>query len=380
MMLLHAEDDIARRIERGQRITTNDAKWLFTHASDEELQRLATHVRSRFHKPDHATYLIMAIINYTNVCVAKCDYCAFYRLPKASDTYLLSPEEVSTRIDRLLAAGGTMVAFNGGFHPKLRIEDYANLFRHIRQRHGQRLEFYGMTVAELMFACKVSKMSYADGAAQLAASGIRWITGGGAEILDNNFRRRHSPLKYTVEDYYRAQRAILDAGLGSTATMVIGFDESLDERMNHLETLREFQDVVDGALASFLCWTYKPYNTPVGGHEISTREYLRWLAVCRIYLDNFVHIRTSVLTQNAEALRGLSFGADDFDLPTEDEVTEMAGATISTNFEAILQTAKSLGFDPTYREPLPLRPSTRPAPLSLDPRPSGRGTPVHQVP
>lgn len=348
-------DTIRQAVDEGRRITRDEAAWLWEHADDDTLSALATTVRARFHPPGRATYLIMAIVNYTNVCVAKCDYCAFYRLPGADDTYLLSLDQVCARIDALLAHGGTLVGFNGGFHPDLRVSDYAELFAGIRERYDDRLEFYGMTVAEFMFACKVSKVSYADGAATLAASGVRWITGGGAEILDDAFRRRHSPLKYKVEDYYDAQRAIVDAGLGSTATMVIGFDESLDERLNHLLRLRAFQDETGGALASFLCWTYKPFHTDLGGDEIGTREYLRWLALSRIVLDNVVHVRTSVLTQNEGALEGLRFGADDFDLPTEDEVTELAGATISTDFDAILAHGRELGFELVYRDPWPVR-------------------------
>ncbi|HEX6771310.1 MAG TPA: radical SAM protein, partial [Acidobacteriaceae bacterium] len=149
-----------------------------------------------------------------------------------------------------------------------------------------------------------------------------------------------------------AQRAILEAGLRTTATMVIGFDESLDERIEHLERTRAFQDEVsqiNGGLASFLCWTYKPFFTQLGGIEITTQEYLRHLALSRIYLENIPRIRTSVLTQNAAALEGLRYGADDFDLPIEDEVTQKAGATISLDFERLLDHARALGFTPEYR-------------------------------
>ena len=145
--------------------------------------------------------------------------------------------------------------------------------------------------------------------------------------------------------------------------MVIGFDETLEERLNHLDRLRRFQDKTDGGLTSFLCWTYKPWNTELGGTEISTREYLRWLAVSRLYLHNFKHIRTSVLTRNEDALRGLCFGADDFDLPTEDEVTQKAGATISHEFQKILGRARTEGYEPTRRSPFPLpSKSWRPTP------------------
>jgi cyclic dehypoxanthinyl futalosine synthase len=292
----------------------------------------------------------MAIVNYTNVCIAKCDYCAFYRMPKQEGAYLLTFEQLCERIDALVALGGDLVGFNGGFHPKLALEDYAELFARVRERYPA-LEFYELTVAEFMFYCRRSKLTYDEGARLLASRGTRWVTGGGAEILDDAFRLRHSPLKYTVDDYYDAQAAILGAGLGSTATMVIGFDETLDERLNHLERLRDFQDSVRGGLASFLCWTYKPWHTELGGHEVSTREYLRWLAVSRVFLDNIVHVRTSVLTKNEDALLGLRYGANDFDLPTEDEVTTSAGATIHHDFARLLDAARTAGFTPRHRKP-----------------------------
>ena len=335
------------------RTSRDDATRLFTDASDDELCARAAEVRARYHPPDQATYLKMAIVNYTNVCVARCDYCSFYRLPKHPETYLLSTDQVCDKIAALVELGGTMVGFNGGFHPKLKIDHYATLFSEVRRRFPD-LAFYEMTVAEFMYSCKVSRLSYAEGAKILHDSGTRWVTGGGAEVMDNGFRTRHSPLKYTVEDYYDAQRAILESGMGSTATMVIGFDETLEERMNHLDGLRDFQDSVGTRLPSFLCWTYKPWNNELGGREIDAHEYLRWLAICRIYLDNFEHIRASVLTQNENAMLGLKFGADDFDLPTEDEVTQMAGATISHDFEHILAAARKLGFQPIHRKPFPV--------------------------
>jgi cyclic dehypoxanthinyl futalosine synthase len=177
---------------------------------------------------------------------------------------------------------------------------------------------------------------------------VHWITGGGSEILTEDFRARHAKWKYTVADYFEAQRAIVEAGLNTTATMVIGFDETLDERLEHLQRTRDFQDEV-GGLFSFLCWTYKPYGTAFGGTEISPQEYQRWIALSRIFLDNVRHIRTSVLTQNEEAFRALDYGADDFDLPIEDEVTQKAGARIELDLEALLAIPRRLGYEVEYR-------------------------------
>jgi cyclic dehypoxanthinyl futalosine synthase len=339
---------IAGKISQGLRIRQDEARWLWTNASDEEMRSLAAMVRDRFHEPGSCTYMVMRIINYTNVCVAQCDYCAFYKLPTQDGGYVLSHEEVFAKLNELLALGGDLAAFNGGFNPHLPLSYYCELFAAIRARYGDALEFYALTIAEFMYLADHARLSYSEAAERLKDAGVRWITGGGSEILTEEFRARHSKFKYTVAEYFLAQRAIVDAGLKTTATMVIGFDESLEERLEHLERTRQFQDET-GGVASFLCWTFKPYFTQIGGIEISTAEYLRHLALCRIYFDNIPRIRTSVLTQNQQALEGLNYGADDFDLPIEDEVTQKAGATISLDFERILNYARELGYEPEYR-------------------------------
>jgi cyclic dehypoxanthinyl futalosine synthase len=340
--------DIATKVARGVRVGRDEALWLWKNASDGELCSIAGSVRDRFHAAGSCTYMVMRIINYTNVCVAQCDYCAFYKLPGQDGGYVLSHDAVFAKLDQLLALGGDLAAFNGGFNPHLPLSYYCELFAAIRARYGEQLEFYALTIAEFMYLADHAKLSYAEAAARLKDAGVRWITGGGSEILTEDFRARHSKFKYTVKEYFEAQGAIVAAGLKTTATMVIGFDESIDERLEHLERTRQFQDET-GGLASFLCWTFKPYFTQIGGIEISTAEYLRHLALSRIYLDNIPRIRTSVLTQNQQALGGLSYGADDFDLPIEDEVTQKAGATISLDFEKILNYARELGFEPAYR-------------------------------
>jgi len=346
--LIAATSDVRRKVERGERITTADALWLWKNASDEELQELASIVRARFHEPQSCTYMLMRIVNYTNVCVAQCDYCAFYKLPGQDGGYVLSQEAVFAKLDELLELGGDLAAFNGGFNPHLPLSYYCELFAAIRARYGDKLEFYALTIAEFMYMADHAKLSYAETAERFKDAGVRWITGGGSEILTEDFRKRHSKFKYTVAEYFQAQAAIVASGLKTTATMVIGFDETIAERLEHLERTRQFQDET-GGLASFLCWTYKPYFTQIGGIEITTGEYLRHLALSRIYLDNVPRIRTSVLTQNERALEGLLYGADDFDLPIEDEVTQKAGATINLQFEKVLQVARELGFTPTYR-------------------------------
>jgi cyclic dehypoxanthinyl futalosine synthase len=330
------------------RVSVEEARVLWNVGSDEELVQRANEVRDRYHEPKRATYMVMRIVNYTNVCVAQCDYCAFYVLPNQTGGYVLSRDEVFAKIDELVDFGGDLVAFNGGFNPKLPLDFYCDLFAAVRARYGDRVEFYALTVAEFVFLADRAGISYAEAAARLRDAGVHWVTGGGSEILTEDFRARHAKWKYTVADYFDAQRAIVESGMKTTATMVIGFDETLDERLEHLQRTRDFQDET-GGLFSFLCWTYKPYGTAFGGREISPQEYWRHIALSRIFLDNVPHVRTSVLTQNEDAFRALDYGADDFDLPIEDEVTQKAGATIDLDLEGLLAIPRSLGYTVEYR-------------------------------
>lgn len=338
----------AEELKRGTRLSGADAKSLFLNADDDELKRLAAIARGRFHKPDAATYMIMRIINYTNVCVAQCDYCSFYVLPAQEGGYVLSRDAVFAKIDELLLLGGDLVGFNGGFNPSLGLDYYCDLFRAVRDRYQGRIEFYALTIAEFMYLADNAGLDYRTTAARLKKAGVHWITGGGSEILTEDFRRRHSKYKYTVEEFFRAQKAIIDEDLRTTATMVIGFDETVDERIEHLERTRDFQDE-NGGLFSFLTWTYKPYGTRLGGSEITPQEYFRHIAICRIFLDNIRHFRTSVLTLNDNAFGALDYGADDFDLPFEDEVTQKAGATIDRDFARLLEIPRAKGYQVTYR-------------------------------
>lgn len=335
------------------RISVDDAARLWLEASDDDLKALAQGARARWHDPNRATYMVMRIVNYTNVCVAQCDYCAFYVLPNADGGYVLSREDVFAKIDELLDVGGDLVAFNGGFNPRLPLDYYCDLFASVRERYGDRVEFYALTVAEFVYLADRAKLSFEDAAARLRDAGVHWVTGGGSEILTEDFRKRHAKFKYTVRDYLEAQRAIVESGMRTTATMVIGFDETLEERLEHLQRTRDLQDELqrDGydGLFSFLCWTYKPYGTAFGGREISPQEYWRHIALSRVFLDNIKHVRTSVLTLNEEAFRALDYGADDFDLPIEDEVTQKAGARIDLDLDRLLAIPRAMGYDVEYR-------------------------------
>ena len=224
------------------RVSVDEAHELWLHASDAELKRLAQDARARWHEPDRATYMVMRIVNYTNVCVAQCDYCAFYVLPNQAGGYVLSRDEVFAKIDELLEVGGDLVGFNGGFNPRLPLDYYCDLFASVRERYGDRVEFYALTIAEFVFLADRAGLSFAEAAARLRDAGVHWVTGGGSEILTEDFRSRHAKFKYTVRDYLAAQRAIVEAGLRTTATMGVGLDETLDERVEDLQRTRDFPD------------------------------------------------------------------------------------------------------------------------------------------
>jgi cyclic dehypoxanthinyl futalosine synthase len=174
---------IRRKVETRERISTADALLLSREATDEEMRSLASLVRARFHAPDACTYLLMRIINTTNVCVAQCDYCAFYALPGQQGGYVLTEAQIFAKIDELLALGGELAGFNGGFNPQLSLEFYCDLVRAIRARYGDRIELYAFTIAEFMYLADHASLSYAATAQRLKQAGVRWITGGGSEIL-----------------------------------------------------------------------------------------------------------------------------------------------------------------------------------------------------
>lgn len=339
------------------RLTEFEALELFQHAPLDELCARA-HNRRCVEMPDNeATYTVMRIVSYTNVCVADCSYCAFYRRPKHPEGYVLSHEQIFKKIDDLLAVGGGLVAMEGGFNPYLHIDHYENMFREVRKKYGERIEIYGPTIVEILFIARVSKISAEECLRRLWDAGLHWIPGGGAEILTDEWRKKLSPKKYTVREYIDAMRLAQSIGFGTTATMVIGFGEDYAARVEHLRHLRELQDET-GGFASFLLWTYQSDNTALGGERTTDEDYLRTVAVSRLYLDNIKVIRASFLTQNRQGPHALRAGAHDFDIALEDQVTQLAGARVEENVETVLDWVREAGITPVRREPFALPHST----------------------
>lgn len=336
-----------------RRISTQEARVLL--GTPWESLRAQAHEARCAHYPDgQASYIIMRIVSYTNVCVADCSYCAFYRRPNDDEAYVLSKEEIFSKIDGLLKVGGSVVAMEGGFNPKLKIDHYEDLFSSVRKKYGDQIEIYGSTIVEVIFIAKSSRISLEEALIRLKEAGLRWIPGGGAEILTDAWRAKLSPKKYSVKDYIEGMRLAQKLGLGTTATMVIGFGETIQDRIEHLEHIRRLQDET-GGFASFLLWTYQPLNTPMGGSLTSNEDYLRTVALSRLYLDNIPVIRASFLTQYDKGPEALTAGAHDFDIPLEDQVTQLAGAKIEENVSKVLEWVKKSGITPQKRDPFPVK-------------------------
>ena len=346
------------------RISVDEAARLWNEASDDELRVLAGAARAQWHEPDRATYMVMRIINYTNVCVAQCDYCAFYVLPGQDGGYVLDRDEVFAKIDGLLEVGGDLVAFNGGFNPKLPLDYYCDLFAAVRERYQDSVEFYALTVAEFMYLADRADLSYAETAARLRDAGRllgdgrrqrdpdrglpqapRQVQVHGRPVLRGATRDRRERHAHHRDDGDRLRRDPRGAARAPAA------DARLPGRLHP-------RRATPGCSRSSRGRTSRTARRSVAGRS-RRGEYWRHIALSRIFLDNVKHIRTSVLTQNEEAFRALDYGADDFDLPIEDEVTQKAGAHIDLDLEGLLEVPRRLGYRVEYRR------AERPAAFSV---------------
>lgn len=341
------------------RLTNDQALELFRRTPLRELQAAAHAARCRAVPElagDQAAYLIMRIVSVTNICVADCKYCAFYRRPGHSEGYTLTHEEIFQKCDELSARGGSLVAMEGGFNPALKIDHYEKLFKAMRLRYGEKIEIYGPTAVEILFIARNSKLSTVEALTRLGEAGLRWIPGGGAEILTDEWRRKLSPKKYSAAQYLETMKTAQQLSFGTTATMVIGFGETYEARVEHLQKIREFQDQARQqnrpGFASFLLWTYQSKNTVLGGPVTPNEDYLRTVAVSRLYLDNIKKIRASLLTQGEAGVEALQSGADDFDIALEDQVTQKAGVRIEDNIAKILTWVEKQGMTPVKRTPI----------------------------
>jgi cyclic dehypoxanthinyl futalosine synthase len=343
------------RAADGGRLTPDEALDLYRRAPLHALGRAAdTARRRRFGEVAQiATYLIDRNINYTNVCVTACRFCAFYRAPKHEEGWTHPLEEILRRCDEAVALGATQIMLQGGHSPDIGIEWYENTFRAIKAAHPQ-LALHSLGGSEVVHISRISGLTFADTIARLRDAGLDSFAGAGAEILVARPRQAIAPLKESGETWLEVMETAHGLGVESTATFMMGTGETNAERIEHIRMIRDVQDRT-GGFRSFIPWTYQPENNHLKGRtQASTYEYLRFLAVARLFLDNVAHLQASQLTTGKEVGQlGLHYGADDLgSVMLEENVVSSAGAKHSWNLQEMIHLIRTAGRVPAQRDTL----------------------------
>jgi cyclic dehypoxanthinyl futalosine synthase len=357
MQTLTSTEELLARAVDGGRLSLEEGMWLYQQADDDALRLAADQVRLRRHSDGIVTYLVDRNINYTNVCIVDCGFCAFYRKPASPEAYILPNDVIAQKIEQLVAWGGSRILLQGGVHPYLKLDYYEDLLRYIK-RHFPSIQIDAFSPVEVWNIARIMNMPLADVLQFLHAAGLDGLPGGGAEILDNRTRQKIAPHKGTWESWIEAERLAQREGLTTSATMVFGFGEELEERVLHLLRLRDLQDESrahnGNGFTSFICWSYQPDNTAMGGIRAPGAEYLRMVAFSRIMLDNFDNISASWPSQGPDLARqALHCGANDFgSTMMEENVVSAAGADVGTcmTIEQIHQQIRLAGFIPAKRD------------------------------
>jgi cyclic dehypoxanthinyl futalosine synthase len=335
-------------------LTPQEATALFESDDLIAIGMAANEVRRKKTDPRVATYQIDRNINYTNFCTEYCSFCAFYRPLGAKDGYILPLESIYQKIDEMLALGGNGVLLQGGLHPDLRIEFYENMLRSIKERFPQ-VHLHCFSAPEITCIAEVSGLSLHDTIARLRDAGLASIPGGGAEILDDEVRARISRLKCGSDEWEAVHRTAHALGMRTTATMMFGCGEETRHRVNHLERLRRIQEDT-GGFTAFIPWIFAPENTPLGKKipETTAFDYLKTLAISRMYLDNIDHVQSSWLTPGIKICQvGLQFGADDVgSILIEENVVFAAGVRNRTNEDELRRIISDAGYIPAQRDTL----------------------------
>ncbi len=340
---------IITKTTSGKRLTAKDGLALLKHADLLTLGELANNVRKRLHPKRLVTYIVDRNINYTNICVNKCKFCAFYRDAGSPEAYLLSNEEIFRKIEETLAQGGTQILMQGGVHPDLGIEYFEDLFSSIKSRYT--IQIHSLSPAEVSFIAQHARIAIKEALIRLRAAGLDSIPGGGAEILVDRVRKKVSPNKIRWRQWAEVMKTAHGLGMLTTATMMFGGLETEKEIVEHLLRLREIQDETRG-FSAFIPWTYQPGNTELGGRSATAVEYLKTLALSRIMLDNFTNIQASWVTQGAKIAQvALEFGANDFgSTMIEENVVAAAGITFRMTRQEIVDLIKDAGYIPAQRD------------------------------
>jgi cyclic dehypoxanthinyl futalosine synthase len=342
--------DLRVRVERGERLDREQALVLYRSASTALLGQLADVVRARKHPERIVTYIIDRNVNYTNVCVARCNFCAFYRPVGSSEGYVLGFEEIFRKIDETIALGGGQLLLQGGHNPDLPLEWYEDLFRAIKGRYPA-FRLHALSPPEVIHLSRTSRLPVPQVVDRLIAAGLDSIPGGGAEILVDRVRKLlNCYTKASADEWLGVMRAAHHAGLRTTATMMYGTVESDEERIEHLFRLRELQDET-GGFTAFITWSYQPEHTELGGGEATGIDYLRTLALSRLVLDNFDNLQASWVTQGGKVGQlSLAYGANDMgSVMIEENVVRAAGASYCMDEIEIVRNIENAGFVPKRR-------------------------------
>jgi cyclic dehypoxanthinyl futalosine synthase len=323
----------------------------------------ADRVRRSLHPEGVVTYIIDRNINYTNFCTEYCSFCAFYRPlpregkhdPRSEEGYVLDFETIYEKIAETVEVGGTGILMQGGIHPDLKIDWFERLFSGIKERFPQ-VWLHCLTASEVLAIAKYSDLDLRTTLVRLRDAGLDSIPGGGAEILDDEVRQRVARLKCSTEEWVSVHRMAHQIGMRTTATMMFGVGESFEQRINHFEVVRRLQEET-GGFTAFIPWSFQPKHTALGGRgwdEATAVEYLKVLAISRLYLDNIENVQASWVTQGLKVLEmGLHFGANDVgSVMLEENVVKAAGTSNCTTEEELRRIIRDAGFKPVQRDTL----------------------------
>jgi cyclic dehypoxanthinyl futalosine synthase len=354
----------------GERLDADEAELLDEKAPLLELGLAADQRRRALHGDGVVTYIVSRNVNYTNVCTTACHFCAFYRPRGHAEAYVLSREELGAKLDETVRLGGVEILMQGGLHPDLGIEWYEELFRWMK-RGWPAINLHALSPEEIWHVARTSELSLGDTIDRLVASGLDSIPGGGAEILDDEVRRRIAPLKCSTDEWLTVMRAAHEKGLKSTATLMFGVGEEPAHRVAHLARLRELQDETRGFTA-FICWPFQSANTRLAPGDGSAHAYLRTNALSRLFLDNVPNLQASWVTMGGGvAQAALHMGCNDFgQVMIEENVVSAAGTTFKMDSEEVERHIRDAGFRPARRN---MRYERLPAPAPDAPRPAARG-------
>ena len=343
-------NDLLETPVAGERLSPEEGLRLLESNDLAALGRAADEVTRRMHPESYRTYNIDRNINYTNVCTAVCDFCAFYRSPKSPEGYVLDRKVLLEKIQETVDIGGEQILLQGGLHPDFKIEWYEEMLSDIKE-HFPQVNVHGFSPPEIYHFGKVNKLSLREVLVRLRAAGLGSLPGGGAEILVDRVRKQITRGKVLSDDWLEVNRVWHELGGRSTATMMFGHVETMAERIEHLDRLRQLQDET-GGFTAFICWTFQPEHTdlsdiaPTGAHE-----YLKTNAVARLYLDNFANLQSSWVTQGLKiGQMGLLYGANDMgSLMLEENVVSQAGTVHHLSLEQIRGAISDLGYQPRQR-------------------------------